>query len=1469
MPADPSKVREKLLGGISDLQGVVQRGRVPFDTLCRLLALDAPSNDNYEYRYLGRGRSQSEVLLLVQKPGRLRVIKCGPSAEILKEYDARTLSLQLERRFRAGDFECSQEVIDGFRSMSSSFAADTDDATTLASALIDRNYRAPDIEGILTDLIPPVFRWSDYQMRAATPIRFPWREQAGTAIRDTLSSFDAPLQKLVEVIDGTYKFQIGTLKTALGRCHGDLNVNNVLIGITPGYKPQPCLIDFTWAQEQCAPAHDWAKLERDIKLYVLRKSLRSDLETYNKLLELINHTALDSSLDYSGRPEDTDFKCITAIRTIRDTYLSEFKAYDQPSAMADYLYRSLCWNLAYLDTDEYATASTLEQAAIVLSAKQVFDEFLAFLRDRKAPGHPRDSGESTAAPTPARDLLGLTEASLKRSQSVRSFRSEARIAGYIDTPTGLRAIYLDELYIHRRKLEDGIEGAINAYLSKDSPLGLWVSIQGDAGHGKTSLLWQTLNILEAKDCKVYAIQAQQLSTPFSDLEALASEDVGLHPVIVIDTLDIIVGLNDSALAQALNNIRAQGALVISTSRRQELLTLAIHIRPDIPLDLPRYDIPEADAAINKWIALYVAWTSNLRDLQLHRVRNLLDQRRNVHELSFEPLILRMIFEAYYPQEIPDDINTQQIYSKFWSAKVLADRTVKSAEASRARGLLCGLLADLAVFGERHSDNVPVSLLVKTCGVHGIVDADSLIEDLVSSGALRYSRLGTSVGFFHQTFLEYSLAHHILADLAPSEQQSALSSLLESVNNNDLFKAPVVKQLLLQASGYAHRLFMELAVSLRQMETPLAARLLLEVAGKGVLSDSFVDLIRDWNRSDPELFHAVGIEVIRSYPSNRMSLGFELLGSMLDSANLGRVLFACQRIFAPFAAKDTFAFLKKAARISMGKSSTEISLLKSALLAVFAAGEIDALEFLFDLFPLMSPGVQAGALEELSVLITNHNDLAAAKILERAFNRFFEELATSHVDILFKLFRQIRQLTPSFEPPTYEASGLTNDPRRELAIVLMNARIRGAMDPPATDIEVAVRDLTNAHFEDRLAAAEFLWTAAPDHPEVLRAILSVPVEQFSDITFIRAAFRAASGADDPSGMKELLDRFPFPERGIGDSYRRVLEKLARSDSSGTAHWLREKMTSARTDGQIRQVMVAFQVLAETDIKSLNRDDVARIIDLGFSKKQTNHEIRRVFASGAGKIADIDAALANEIFKEIIRSGNREFIAAAINSLYTVDSAGFVVDVMELLLPYMLRKGWPNPLGLMLDTLSDSPIGIREAILNRLTMPDYLNFVAAISDSTVVSRLLQFARNSTPTQVQTAFTLASTCQITDRNNRPMYAAVLKNVCIYTADPALHYKALDGLIEVSTMHQGKVRNSLYSTLKRLDRVLPHRFAVEAVLKAIILDPTKWDKRALRDLITAAMQMPGWGIQDSRRLLEEGGLSDDIQAILHNPRN
>jgi DNA-binding winged helix-turn-helix (wHTH) protein len=1065
-----------------------------------------------------------------------------------------------------------------------------------------------------------------------------------------------------------------------------------------------------------------------------------------------------------------------------------------------------------------------------------------------------DASSPYLSPTGAR--------ALRAQELVSMFISEARIAGQIANETGSEAIYLDDVYTHRAKVESAVLQIVARYFEHPPQEGKWISISGDAGHGKTSLLWFLTGELRKNGFFVVAIQAQQLpDKPIEWLAQLCSRSTG-RSVVIIDTLDLLVGIDDGELARNLNELRTEKGLVITTSRRQELQKLAQHIRSDVDIDLPKYDPPEAEQAVRSYIdAYYRGWSDDHRAGHFDRVWRVIDQRRLAQELSLEPLILRMIFEAYFPEPVPPDINTQKVYDQFWQRNVIADRTVKYSDDPLFRDEVCRSVADQIYFtSPQQVEHLPTEAVLNACSNIGKSRSASLIEDLVSSGVFRWWQGRAGVGFFHQSFLEYAAAKHILS-LDPNTRSSRVNRLLMDTLEANLFRVAVLKQLMIQSSIENKALLRHILDELRASDTPLGARLAVEVLGKAALDPPLEAAIFDWNVASPGVFRPVLTDLVRGYPVSKIPTALELLRTQLAAARQGEIFFVCERFFAPIASKQTLDFLRYAIDSGSVKAQEVRGGLKSAIIATLRAGELEALEVLKDIFPELSLGVVAGTLTEIADAITVTNAGAISGFLQFVFHRLAPDDDKEARYALTVALRALRRAAPA------ECLNLANQLREEnwaqanLNTAVLLAKVLGVTGPSLTEIHTAIQRLSDTDHKKRFAATELLYEAAQSDDDILEMLLNEGSTK-SNIDSVKAIYRVASGSHDTRSLRAVIDRWVLPDRGAGNPYREVLQKIAQADPEGAKEWLIRRLAAAGSESHKRQTFVGFQVLAESVPTALTGADVRTLFEFAFADRTLGHEVKRVFSGMFGSIAAVNVHLADQIADQIFASGDRDYINALLNSLSRSHAPDLILSMLERVLQRVQKKRDPAALGIFLTALRDSDIEVRRRILKRLATPDGKISVRTLNNATAVSAVLRLVKSSAEPDPVAALDLALACPLLDKGNTAMLSAALENISLYTAREDDLRAILTRILDISEFYQWRIRNSLHRTMERLDRKLPHRTAVLAVVKKISTHHP-WDERALEDLVRAAKNMPSWTLNDSQRLLQQR-LPPTIQAIL-----
>jgi hypothetical protein len=392
-------VKKALNDNESRVQGIAQ-GRVKFDILVNLILKQIRVTDprGFHFRHIGTGKSNSEVLLLVETPGGLRVIKCGPLKEIETEYrhfdtDLKppALALRMSDQFRPGEFTMRgpDDIEHTHAAASSRVVGDCTSVETLRSALKNPAFTLSDI---LTAFDSLGTELADWQRCSTEPTispklpfgQFPWLEESKENILSALDAYQmrtgcAISSKLRELITNPenpperWLDQLKGVKTnRVGVCHGDLNSQNVLIGTTSSSPVRAFVIDFFWASEgKYSPALDWAKLERDVKLRGLTDATDTNPELFTTHLCLLNINLRSGDFE---KGDDTHIgKCIGLISKIRQQYSEEFRG---PGSRIEYLYYLLCWHLAYLNTEEFhAITENGDSARADAFVKSAIDTF--------------------------------------------------------------------------------------------------------------------------------------------------------------------------------------------------------------------------------------------------------------------------------------------------------------------------------------------------------------------------------------------------------------------------------------------------------------------------------------------------------------------------------------------------------------------------------------------------------------------------------------------------------------------------------------------------------------------------------------------------------------------------------------------------------------------------------------------------------------------------------------------------------------------------------------------------------------------------------------------------------------------------------------------------------------------------------------------------------------------------------------
>lgn len=367
-----------------------------------------------------------------------------------------------------------------------------------------------------------------------------------------------------------------------------------------------------------------------------------------------------------------------------------------------------------------------------------------------------------------------------------------------------------ELYVER-DIEQEIHDRLEKSVRSGQPASILVT--GDAGHGKTSLLWQlhqTYQSLEGVGkWEPWLIKSTLLAlAPRAD-EATGGihlDDLltaarlvlaeGRKPLVLLDTVDALLHGEEAERERVVESLLAlleEGCSLIAACRPQEAVLLGPLRRGSLRLD--EYKGRELTEAIDKHVAHFYAY-ADLRTREEHRahINSVVARGLPLREVCVNPLTLRMLFVLYAPETVPPEVNVFDLYDKFWRDRVVIDLRAGSPLPNAANLEKAAALVALVMLAEGQPE-LPAQRVRD--GVTNLGGDAAEIEQLVARGVL-HGQGGATLHFFHQTFFEHSAARAIL-DHFDGGGLTLLQRRLTS-RPHDMFLSPVYEQALLLAEN---------------------------------------------------------------------------------------------------------------------------------------------------------------------------------------------------------------------------------------------------------------------------------------------------------------------------------------------------------------------------------------------------------------------------------------------------------------------------------------------------------------------------------------------------------------------------------------------------------------------------------------------------------------------------------------------
>ena len=312
------------------------------------------------------------------------------------------------------------------------------------------------------------------------------------------------------------------------------------------------------------------------------------------------------------------------------------------------------------------------------------------------------------------------------------------------------SLSLNELYVTR----DCETKIVTDLIGTTTPLFL----VGEAGSGKTAMLWRIATRLLANGADLFFFRADYLVSDegfeeFATLPFAANKEAFL----LVDTVDSIAGVRHfrQRFTQILDDCLSKGYRVLASIRPVEKRRYFPH---EASVSIPEhYSDGEFQRAVESYVkAFYRLSKVETIEARVSTIRSIVSVGTPVSELAFNPLTMRMLFAVYAPNEIPKEVNSTSLYLEFWRRRVETDlragQTQPEPGALNLGGTASWFAETMLIQGTVHLSRDHVNL----AGSDGRISRGD-VAALVSRGILHPVTTSTEhdgYEFFHQTFFEF-------------------------------------------------------------------------------------------------------------------------------------------------------------------------------------------------------------------------------------------------------------------------------------------------------------------------------------------------------------------------------------------------------------------------------------------------------------------------------------------------------------------------------------------------------------------------------------------------------------------------------------------------------------------------------------------------------------------------------------------
>jgi nucleoside phosphorylase len=337
------------------------------------------------------------------------------------------------------------------------------------------------------------------------------------------------------------------------------------------------------------------------------------------------------------------------------------------------------------------------------------------------------------------------------------------------------------------------------------------ALVGDAGHGKTAMVWRMHRMLSALGREPLVVPASALlggpeRPAVLTVDAVAAalaygRRAGLPLILLVDTLDLLLRQDATRrLVRSLLRTAAGHRLpTLVTCRPVESRWLTIDYDDDTaPISgvrLEAFTPVEQAAAITMYAKAF--YPPERAAQAAARVSEASVRGLPARELSRNPLQLRLLFELFEPDDPPDDVDAIGLFEQYWSRRIHHDDRGPDGIAkgpdltayAEAVGFVMLTDGSIEAHVTRLAERV-APLTITTCD-----EIYTAIDQLRARGVMLEPHDSRLYRFFHQTFFEYAAARGVVGlGRGPADQLVGHAV----ADSHDLFVGEVAAQVVLLA-----------------------------------------------------------------------------------------------------------------------------------------------------------------------------------------------------------------------------------------------------------------------------------------------------------------------------------------------------------------------------------------------------------------------------------------------------------------------------------------------------------------------------------------------------------------------------------------------------------------------------------------------------------------------------------------------